>query len=632
MPKTGADLSLSAQVTTTKPVTATAPVTPTVTAKDIVDTAVADGRFKTLVAAVQAAGLVDTLKGKGPFTVFAPTDDAFAKLPAGTVEALLKDPAKLKDILLYHVVSGNVTAADAAKLTSANTVQGKPITIKAEGGKLMINDATVAIADVKTSNGVIHVIDKVILPPAAAAPVTATKPVTTTAVVTATKATTVTTPAAAAPAPATMPKTGADLSLSAQVTTTKPVTATAPVTPTVTAKDIVDTAVADGRFKTLVAAVQAAGLVDTLKGKGPFTVFAPTDDAFAKLPAGTVEALLKDPAKLKDILLYHVVSGNVMAADAAKLTSANTVQGKPITIKAEGGKLMINDATVAIADVKTSNGVIHVIDKVILPPAAAAPVTATKPVTTTAVVTATKATTVTTPAAAAPAPATMPKTGADLSLSAQVTTTKPVTATAPVTPTVTAKDIVDTAVADGRFKTLVAAVQAAGLVDTLKGKGPFTVFAPSDEAFAKLPAGTVEALLKDPAKLKDILLYHVVSGNVMAADAAKLTSANTVQGKPITIKAEGGKLMINDATVAIADVKTSNGVIHVIDKVILPPAAAAPVTATKATTTTVPAAAAAPAPAPATMPKTGGEMGLLVLSGLSLLGISAGLAIRGRRR
>jgi len=265
---------------------------------------------------------------------------------------------------------------------------------------------------------------------------------------------------------------------------------------------------------------------------------------------------------------------------------------------------------------------------------AAAVVTPTTPVTTTAAVTATKATTVTAPAAAAPAPATMPKTGAELSASTQATTTKPVTATTPVTPTVMAKDIVDTAVADGRFKTLVAAVQAAGLVDTLKGKGPFTVFAPTDDAFAKLPAGTVEALLKDPAKLKDILLYHVVSGNVTAADAAKLTSANTVQGKPITIKAEGGKIMINDATVVIPDVKTSNGVIHVIDKVILPPAApaaAAPVTATKAMTATAPAAAAA-APAPATMPKTGGEMGLLVLSGLSMLGISAGLAIRGRRR
>jgi transforming growth factor-beta-induced protein len=134
------------------------------------------------------------------------------------------------------------------------------------------------------------------------------------------------------------------------------------------AMDIVDTAVADGRFKTLVAAVQAAGLVDTLKGAGPFTVFAPTDEAFAKLPAGTVEGLLKDPAKLKDILLYHVVAGNVMAADAAKLSAADTVLGQPITIKAADGKVMINDATVVIPDVKATNGVIHVIDSVLLPP------------------------------------------------------------------------------------------------------------------------------------------------------------------------------------------------------------------------------------------------------------------------
>lgn len=161
------------------------------------------------------------------------------------------------------------------------------------------------------------------------------------------------------PAPAAPPQ---------EPTKAPPTAAPAAATTAPAAKDIVDTAVADGRFKTLVAAVQAAGLADTLKGKGPFTVFAPTDEAFAKLPAGTVEGLLKDPAKLKDILLYHVVAGNVMAADAAKLTSADTVLGKPITIKAKDGKVMINDATVIIADVKTSNGVIHVIDTVILPP------------------------------------------------------------------------------------------------------------------------------------------------------------------------------------------------------------------------------------------------------------------------
>ena len=114
--------------------------------------------------------------------------------------------------------------------------------------------------------------------------------------------------------------------------------------------------------------MKAAGLVDTLKGEGPFTVFAPTDEAFKKLPDGTVEGLLKDPAKLKEILLYHVVAGKVMAADAAKLTSADTVLGKQIAVKVVDGKIMINDATVATADVAASNGVIHVIDTVLLPP------------------------------------------------------------------------------------------------------------------------------------------------------------------------------------------------------------------------------------------------------------------------
>jgi transforming growth factor-beta-induced protein len=276
------------------------------------------------------------------------------------------------------------------------------------------------------------------------------------------------------------------------------------------AKDIVDTAVAAGSFKTLAAALGAAGLVDALKGEGPFTVFAPTDEAFAALPAGTVEGLLKDPKALAEILKYHVVAGKVMAADAAKLTEAETLQGAPIAISVKDGKVMINDAEVVSADVEASNGVIHVINKVILPPAEGAMMDEKQ-------------------------------------------------------------DIVDTAVAAGTFKTLAAALEAAGLVETLKGAGPFTVFAPTDEAFAKLPAGTVESLLKDPKALGEILKYHVVAGKVMAADAAKLTEASTVQGSPIKISVKDGKVYINDAQVTAADIETSNGVIHVIDTVILPP-------------------------------------------------------------
>ena len=130
-------------------------------------------------------------------------------------------------------------------------------------------------------------------------------------------------------------------------------------------------------------------------------------------------------------------------------------------------------------------------------------------------------------------------------------------------------DIVDTAVKAGSFNTLVAAVKAAGLVDTLKGAGPYTLFAPNDEAFAKLPAGTVDALLKDIPKLKKILTYHVVSGKVMAADVAKMNSAKTVEGSDVKIDASSG-VKVNDATVSTADVAADNGVIHVIDTVLMP--------------------------------------------------------------
>ena len=283
---------------------------PEVMAMDIVDTAVADGRFTTLVAAVTAAELVDTLKGEGPFTVFAPTDDAFAVLPEGTVESLLLPENKqaLTDILLYHVVSGNVMAADVVTLESAATVLGKDVAIKVEDGNVYINEAQVIITDIETSNGVIHVIDAVILPPAEDA---------------------------------------------------------------MMEKTIVDIAVEDGRFTTLVAAVTAADLVETLSGEGPFTVFAPTDDAFAALPEGTVESLILPENKqaLTDILLYHVVSGKVMAADVVGLTSAPTVLGKDITITVTDGNVYLNDTIqVIITDIEASNGVIHVIDAVLLPP------------------------------------------------------------------------------------------------------------------------------------------------------------------------------------------------------------------------------------------------------------------------
>jgi uncharacterized surface protein with fasciclin (FAS1) repeats len=160
----------TAPAATPAPTTAAPSTAPSASAaaltKDIVETATEAGSFKTLLTAVKAAGLVETLQGKGPFTVFAPTDAAFAALPAGTLEGLLKDPAALKKILLYHVVSGAVTADKVVGLTSATSVEGSPIAISVKDGSVYLNDsAKVVTPDVMASNGVIHVIDKVILPP-----------------------------------------------------------------------------------------------------------------------------------------------------------------------------------------------------------------------------------------------------------------------------------------------------------------------------------------------------------------------------------------------------------------------------------------------------------------------------------
>jgi uncharacterized surface protein with fasciclin (FAS1) repeats len=288
---------------TPAPIVAPAPIAE----QTIVETAIAAGSFKTLVAAVGAAELVDTLNGKGPFTVFAPTDEAFAKLPKEKLDWLLKpeNKATLAAILTYHVVPGAVKAADVVKLSNATTVQGQRVDIKVDGGKVTVDGANVVKTDIACSNGVIHVIDTVILP----------------------------------------------------------VDGT-----------IVDVAAKNGSFNTLVAAVKAAGLVETLSGKGPFTVLAPTDAAFAKLPAGTLEMLLKPENKqqLVDILTYHVVPGVAAYSDqVVKMSEVPTVLGSTVPVMVKDGKVMLGGATVVAADVEASNGVIHVVDTVILPKPAA---------------------------------------------------------------------------------------------------------------------------------------------------------------------------------------------------------------------------------------------------------------------
>ncbi|MDH3733385.1 MAG: fasciclin domain-containing protein, partial [Gemmatimonadota bacterium] len=270
--------------------------------EDIIDVAKQAGAFGTLLAALDAAHLTDALEGDGPFTVFAPTDDAFAALPDGTVESLLEreNRDKLAAILKYHVVPGTVSAAEASKLRFAGTLNGQRVGIRAEAGRLEIDDATVVTADVRASNGVIHVIDQVLLPQD---------------------------------------------------------------------ENIVDVAAGAGNFGTLLAAATAAGLAEALTGEGPFTVLAPTDDAFAALPDGTVESLLEEEnlAQLAEILKLHVVPSRVYADQALEAGSAKTLNGASVRFQLADGGLRVNGTSIIAANIEATNGVIHVIDEVLLP-------------------------------------------------------------------------------------------------------------------------------------------------------------------------------------------------------------------------------------------------------------------------
>jgi uncharacterized surface protein with fasciclin (FAS1) repeats len=290
---------------------------------------------------------------------------------------------------------------------------------------------------------------------------------------------------------------------------------------------IVDVAVGAGTFDTLVAAVSAAGLAETLSGEGPFTVFAPTDEAFAALPAGLVDALLlpENEAALVAVLTYHVLGAEVPSSDVAT-GAVGTLQGEEIELVVDDNGVTVNGANVIAVDVEASNGVIHVIDAVLVPPSI----------------------------------------DATALLVANAMEEEAMEEQAEV------GTIVDVAVGAGTFDTLVAAVSAAGLAETLSGEGPFTVFAPTDEAFAALPAGLVDALLlpENEAALVAVLTYHVLGAEVPSSDVAT-GAVGTLQGEEIELVVDDNGVTVNGANVIAVDVEASNGVIHVIDAVLVPP-------------------------------------------------------------
>ncbi|MFN4262525.1 MAG: fasciclin domain-containing protein [Thioalkalivibrionaceae bacterium] len=258
------------------------------------------GNFSMLLTAVEAAGLAEALTSAGPFTVFAPTDDAFAALPREAVGGLMQEEnqAMLARLLQHHVVAGEIKSSDLKDGGTVNSLAETSLAVESRDNAFFVGGGQVIMADIEASNGVIHVVDRVLFPEGFAC--------------------------------------------------------------------LLTTAERDGRFSTLLAAAEAAGLTDALVTGGPFTLLAPTDDAFDALPEGALESLLADPQALADVLRGHLIEGTVVAEDVLALDSVETLAGTTLEIANEDG-VRIGGAGVIQTDIRAGNGVIHVIDSVLLP-------------------------------------------------------------------------------------------------------------------------------------------------------------------------------------------------------------------------------------------------------------------------
>lgn len=417
---------------------------------NIVETAQQAGDFSTLLAALDAAGLTSALADTSKeFTVFAPTDAAFEAIGSGFLNSLLANPTVLADVLKQHVLVGSVDSVTAMSLNgqSAETLLGNtlPIAINADTNMLSFGGANIIVKDIMTSNGVIHVIDSVIV------------------------------------SDVTLPQ---------------------------SAGTIADIASANGNFTTLLAALTATGL-DTLVADpdNTFSVFAPTDDAFAALGQDTINALLADTDTLRDILLYHVFpDATVLSDDAVAIANSNSnkvemANGDMAAISHVNSSLFINDSAITEANVTASNGVIHVLNKVIMPPAEVG------------------------------------------------TPTKTIATVATETPA---------------LSTLVTALQAAGLVDTFNDTTQsFTVFAPTNAAFSKIPSADLDALLADTAALTGVLTQHVLGAQVGSTDAfaANGKMVTTLADNMLSVNVVDFTSTENTATDSVAYDATNNSLV-----------------------------------------------------------------------
>lgn len=555
---------------------------PTPEATTIVDVAVADGSFTTLVTALETANLVTTLDDENAtFTVFAPTDAAFELLGQEAIDALLADTDELTDVLTYHVLSGevNAEAAIAAAGTTVETVNGASVGLSLAGDDLLVNTATVTMTDIQTDNGIIHVIDAVLMPP---------------------------------------------------------------MTTDASDSTIAEVAAGDGQFSTLVAALTEANLVDTLNDPdATFTVFAPTNAAFDMIDDATLDALLADTDALSAVLLQHVVAdAEVDSVTAFSLngTSVETASGAeiPISINPDTDTLTVGGATVTMANIQASNGIVHVIDTVIVgdvelpaPPMSIVDVAAGNDNFSTLVElvqsagldtvladTSTEFTVFapTNAAFSAVDPDVLEDLGNDadalrsvltyhviegatvlqdaavtvaqsddklvetangsnvaLSLSGSnlYVNTSFVSQTdimadngvihavdqviMPPMPTdATSQTIAEVAAGNDDFSTLVAALEAADLVTTLDDEtATFTVFAPTNAAFDKIEDTALSNLLADTGALSQVLLQHVISGaaiNSVSAFAANGTTVDTAANEDVMVDIVNFTMMENTAS------------------------------------------------------------------------------------
>jgi len=414
-------------------------------AQNIVQLAEANPDLSTLVKALTVGGLTGTLSGTGPFTVFAPTNEAFAKLEAKALDALLGNKAELDKVLEYHVLAAKFSMRELMAVKIAKTLEGESVHVSDPGASVIkVDNAKVLKADVVASNGIVHVIDTLLVP--------------------------------------------------------------ASLPPFPNKADIVHVAERNADLSTLVAALTAGKLVTTLEGKGPFTVFAPTNEAFAKIPKDKLTQLLGNQVLLDKLLEYHVLSGSFAMRDLMSAKLISTLEKEEVIVRSMSGAIMVNNAKVVTADVDATNGFVHVIDKVLVPPDF--------------------------PFALYP------------------------------------EDIVELAESQPDLSTLVQALVVGKLTTTLSGAGPYTVFAPTNEAFAKIPAADLQKLLEHPKELDRVLEYHVLAGSFKMRELMAVRSAKTLEGDVVTVGGSGDTITVNNAKVLKFDVGATNGFVHIIDTVL----------------------------------------------------------------